>query len=92
MKKVLVTGVTGKSGLFFYEELRKNTDKLSDYEFDFIVRDKAKAERLLNAEGLNQRFYVGSLADRKFIDSIFEMGGGRHASSYCKHRLFRRAG
>lgn len=91
MTRVLVTGVTGKSGLFFYENLRKNVDKLSDYEFDFVVRDTVKAERLLDAVGLNQKLCVGSLADRYFIDSLFE-GGGRHTSSYCWHWLFRRVG
>lgn len=74
MTRVLVTGVTGKSGLFFYENLRKNVDKLSDYEFDFVVRDTVKAERLLDAVGLNQKLCVGSLADRYFIDSLFEGG------------------
>ena len=75
MIKVLVTGVTGKSGLFFYEELRKNVDKLDDYEFDFVVRDEAKAECLLDAKGLKQNLCVGSLADRDFVDSLFKMGG-----------------
>ena len=92
MIKVLVTGVTGKSGLFFYEELRKNVDKLGDYEFDFVVRDKAKAERLLDAKWLNQNLCVGTLADRGFIDSLFKMGGGRHTSSYCQYRVFGRVG
>lgn len=54
MNKVLVIGVTGKSGLFFYEELRKNVDNLRDFEFTFIVRNKEKGERLLNAKGLYQ--------------------------------------
>lgn len=77
MTKVLVTGVTGKSGLFFYEELRKNVEKLGDYEFLFVVRDKAKAERLLDAKGLNQTLCVGSLSDRGFVNSLFETGEGR---------------
>lgn len=76
MTKVLVTGVTGKSGLFFYEELRKNVEKLGDYEFLFVVRDKAKAERLLDAKGLNQTLCVGSLSDRGFVNSLFETGEG----------------
>lgn len=75
MKRILVTGVTGKSGKFFYEELRKNVDFLKDYHFDFIVRDKEKAEKLLDADGLNQTLLVGSLSDKCFVDSAL-LGGG----------------
>ena len=74
MKRIVVTGVTGKSGKFFYEELRKNVDLLKDYLFDFIVRDKEKAEKLLDAEGLNQTLHIGSLSDRRFVDKVL-MGG-----------------
>ena len=71
-----MTGVTGKSGLFFYEELRKNVEKLRDYEFNFIVRDKDKAERLLNAKGLNQKLWIGSLGDNVLISRLLQ-GGAR---------------
>ena len=74
MKRIIVTGVTGKSGRFFYEELRKNVDLLKDYHFDFIVRDKEKAEQFLDADGLNQTLRIGSLSDRKFVDKVL-MGG-----------------
>lgn len=83
MKRILVTGVTGKSGKFFYEELRKNVDLLKDYHFDFIVRDKEKAEQLLDADGLNQTLHIGSLSDRKFVDNV--IGGGKYAAPYCKY-------
>lgn len=75
MIRVIVTGVTGKSGQFFYEELRKNVEILKDYHFDFIVRNKEKGEKLLNANGLNQTLYVGSLGDEKFINEVFAIGG-----------------
>ena len=85
MTRVLVTGVTGKSGLFFYEELRKNVEKLRDYEFNFIVRDKDKAERLLNAKGLNQKLWIGSLGDNVLISRLLQ---GGHAASHSGYRLF----
>lgn len=81
-----MTGVTGKSGLFFYEELRKNVEKLRDYEFNFIVRDKDKAERLLNAKGLNQKLWIGSLGDNVLISRLLQ--GGGHAASHSGYRLF----
>lgn len=79
MKKVLVTGVTGKSGLFFYAELKKNVDKLSDYQFDFIVRNESKARKLLVAEGLNQCLKIGDIGDTDFINSTI-IGGGTMCS------------
>lgn len=85
MIRVIVTGVTGKSGQFFYEELRKNVEILKDYHFDFIVRNKEKGEKLLNANGLNQTLYVGSLGDEKFINEVFAIGGGKNTSPYSKH-------
>ncbi len=69
MKRVLVTGVTGKSGLFFYEELKKNVSCLHDFHFDFIVRNEAKAKALLTAEGLNQSLKVGNLKDADFVNN-----------------------
>jgi nucleoside-diphosphate-sugar epimerase len=77
MTNVIVTGVTGKSGRFFYEELRSNADKLTDYAFFFIVRNRKKAEKLLTAKNLNQTICAGSAADTEFVSSVFNhIGGG----------------
>lgn len=75
MTKIVVTGVTGKSGLFFYDELRKNSELLRDYQFCFMVRNKEKAEKLLNANGLNQTFLVGNLENKKYVEAAFQSGG-----------------
>ncbi len=74
MEKVLVTGVTGKSGSFFYLELAKHAEELADYEFLFAVRNRAKAEALLNCKQLNQHLLVGSLADSQFVETIYRGG------------------
>lgn len=71
MKKVLVTGVTGKSGMFFYKELCQHAEELADYEFSFVVRNKEKAEALLNCSKLNQRLLIGSLADKDFVSEMY---------------------
>ena len=76
MKKILVTGITGKSGKFFYEELRKNEEGLTDYQFDFIVRNEKKAREQLTAKGLNQSLKVGSLLDKNFVRQTIIDGGG----------------
>lgn len=70
MQKVIVTGVTGKSGLYFYQELRKNVGILGDYRFDFIVRNKDKGQRLLNAKDLNQELRIGDLKDKSFVTNL----------------------
>ena len=75
MKNIIVTGVTGKSGMFFYQELCRNAEALADCHFYFVVRDEAKAEKLLHSETLNQTLLVGSLTDKAFVSSIFKMGG-----------------
>ncbi len=84
---MIVTGVTGKSGRFFYEELRSNADKLGDYAFYFVVRDREKAEKLLTANNLNQTICIGSAADTEFVSSVFKKIGGGYGNSiaYCKH-------
>lgn len=74
MEKVLVTGATGKSGSFFYQELAKHAEELADYEFFFAVRNRAKAEALLNCKQLNQHLLVGSLADSQFVETIYRGG------------------
>ena len=86
MKNIIVTGVTGKSGMFFYQELCRNAEALADCHFYFLLRDEAKAEKLLHSETLNQTLLVGSLTDKAFVSSIFKMGGGENPSSYCRNR------
>lgn len=87
MEKVLVTGVTGKSGTFFYKELCQHAEELADYEFSFVVRNKEKAEALLNCPKLNQRLLIGSLADKEFVSEMYR-GGGKNSPSYCEHSVF----
>lgn len=75
MKKVVVTGVTGKSGIYFYQELCKNAYQLTDFEFYFVVRNQAKAEEMLQCTQLNQHLLIGSLNDKQFVNTIFAMEG-----------------
>ena len=91
MINIVVTGATGKSGLFFYDELRKNADQLRDYQFCFMVRNKEKAEKLLNANGLNQTLLVGNLEDKKYVETAFQ-SGGKNAPSHSQYWLFRAVG
>lgn len=75
MKKIFITGATGKSGLYFYEELKKNASSLHEFQFDFIVRNREKGQILLNSNKLNQKIIVGDITDKSFIHSVICRGG-----------------
>lgn len=69
--RILVTGITGKSGLFFYSELKKQDPQI-DF-LGFIVRDNVKAEKLLTAD-IKQKIHVGDLQDKNFLVKIMQEG------------------
>ena len=69
--KILVTGVTGKSGLCFFKECY--TDKREDFEFTFLVRSKEKGQ-LLKAMYENTNIAYGSLDDNVQMSSILKQG------------------
>lgn len=73
MMKVLVTGITGKSGEYLLDEIVSNLDDLNDYFFGFIVRDKNKAEKIAKRL-INCKVYVGDLEDTTFLSMVFSEG------------------
>lgn len=75
MKKIFITGATGKSGLYFYEELKKNASSLHEFQFDFVVRNREKGQILLNSNKLNQTIIIGDITDKSFIHSAICRGG-----------------
>lgn len=73
MNRVLVTGATGKSGLYFLKAIRDNQDTLTDYRFDFIVRSEEKA-KIVKSYLPNSCVYVGDLSNETFITAVFKKG------------------
>lgn len=73
MKKVLVTGITGKSGVFLLESIISNIDNLQNYFFGFIIRNKDKAKDISEKVGLCS-VYVGDLNDEEFLSMVFSDG------------------
>lgn len=71
MNRVLVTGATGKSGLYFLKAIRDNQDTLTDYRFDFIVRSEEKA-KIVKSYLPNSCVYVGDLSNETFITAVFK--------------------
>ena len=73
MERVLITGITGKSGEFLFEEIASNIDKLHDYYFGFVVRNKEKA-RFISNKLENCSVYIGDLNDEVFLERVFSDG------------------
>lgn len=73
MNSVLVTGATGKSGLYFLKTIKDKQDSLTDYMFEFIVRTEEKAQ-IVKSYMPNSRVHIGDLNDETFILSIFRQG------------------
>lgn len=71
-KKVFVTGVTGKSGLFFLEEIVKGNNK-DDFSFTFLVRTQEKAN-IIKKKYPEASICLGSYNDRKLLCSEFKTG------------------
>ena len=71
MKKVFVTGVTGKSGLFFLDEIAKSSD--DDYSYTFLVRTQKKADYILSRYS-KASICLGSYDDKELLKREFNKG------------------
>ena len=70
-QKVFLTGVTGKSGQYFFDECKNGSD---EYDFTFLVRNPSKAERI--KEMMPQaEVVIGSLGDKALISKTLRGGG-----------------
>jgi nucleoside-diphosphate-sugar epimerase len=68
---ILVTGITGKTGRWFFERLIREKSSLWDEEFRLIIRNKAKADLFYSDNLLIEKVF-GDLGDEKFVDSIMK--------------------
>lgn len=73
MERVLITGITGKSGEYLCDEILSNINKLQDYYFGFVVRNKEKA-RLISKKINHCSIYIGDLDDDVFLKRVFSDG------------------
>ncbi len=55
MKTVVVTGITGKSGQYFLRRILENSDKLVDYRFKFICRQRTCSSNNMDAYPLIEK-------------------------------------
>ena len=77
-QKVFVTGVTGKSGQYFFNECK---NELDGHHFTFLVRNSSKAEKIKKMMPQSE-VLIGSLEDKPLIDKMLR-GGVRYNPSYC---------
>ena len=57
MKRVLITGVSGKNGRFFLKEMEKNKDSLEGIHFKAFLREGSNTEWLDNCSFDIERYY-----------------------------------
>ena len=73
MKKVLITGITGKSGMYLLENILSDKTCQRDYHLGFIIRNKEKIEAKTKSIE-NCSIYVGDLEDKAFLSSVISDG------------------
>jgi nucleoside-diphosphate-sugar epimerase len=66
---ILVTGITGKSGIWFFKRLVQEKSPLWEEKFRFVMRDRSKAGFFCNDNLLIERVF-GDLNDDVFVNSI----------------------
>lgn len=68
MQRILITGITGKTGEPFLKKMMTNAIDLYDYQFRVLVRESSDTKLLdLAQSSLNIEQFVGSLEDSKMI-------------------------
>lgn len=72
MKKVLITGITGKSGEYMLKKMNANVDVLQDYAFRVMVRSNSDT-KLLDSAPLHIEKFYGDLSND---DSVAEFCSG----------------
>lgn len=71
MANIAITGVTGKTGMYFLEFLIKDKKYCKQNEFAFITGSKKKADKLQNLP-MTKIIAVGDVTDKEFLDSFFK--------------------
>lgn len=69
MKTIAVTGITGKTGYWFYRKLRSEAASLSGYCFRFASRSQGSLD-FVNPEYIQADLFVGDIGDKSFCESF----------------------
>ena len=75
MNNVLITGITGKSGLYMLKEMVAHADELHDYHFTIFVRETTDTTEIDKAvEVLSIEKFVGDKKNADDVDKIMQGG------------------
>ena len=66
---ILVTGITGKSGMWFFKRLVQEKSPLWNEKFRIVIRSRSKAD-LICDDNLSIEKIIGDLNDDKFVNLI----------------------
>lgn len=69
MNTIVVTGITGKTGYWFYKKLCSEAPSLSEYCFRFASRSRSLAASAAPELGAFE-FVIGDIGDQSFCESI----------------------
>ena len=73
MRKVCITGVTGKTGAWFLRELEAHAAELEDWEFTFVSRSAGRSAAIA-PEGIRYTVRTGDIRSADFLRELFAPG------------------
>lgn len=75
VKRVLITGITGKTGLYMLKEMVLHADELRDYHFKIFVRETTNTMEIDKAaELLSIEKFVGDKRNADDVDKFMQSG------------------
>lgn len=70
MSRILITGVTGKSGLYFLKRLSQDVSFCDKNEFTFIIHSESKIDTVRDYN-ISSTCVTGDLEDAEFLKKLF---------------------
>lgn len=83
-KRVFVTGITGKSGLYLLDEIVKAND--DNFSFTFLVRNKEKEDKITKNYP-KAKICLGSFDDAALLKNEFQNWGAGYTDSHCRYPI-----
>ncbi|SCJ49468.1 hopanoid-associated sugar epimerase [uncultured Clostridium sp.] len=77
MQSVLITGITGRSGKWFYQELLQNREISERFKIAFVVRNKQKYLSMLQGDAPVFDHYVADIDDQEQMKEVFKRSGAK---------------
>lgn len=88
MQKIVITGITGKSGQYMYKHLLENIAKTKHMKIIFTIRKTSNKAKFVNIAN-NMNVQEGDLEDEIYLNNL--CNGIRYIVSYCRDTSFFKA-